>query len=283
LLRNHRVLRVPQLGASISAEAAPSAVQALLEWTARDRRNLRLSIDLFSFDEVHRKRVGAVLERHGFRSVRVNGYLETLAIDLSPNEDQLFQSLHHSTRRKLRQIEKQPVAIRLVDDPAFSARMNALAEETFARTHGEFKPRDWAARIKLSNDNPDVSRIIGLFRTDTTGPDALLAYAWGCHSNDFVYYSEAASTRDSASQKIALAYGLMWDLILWAKRTGAQWFDMGGITRGTHKGEDPLGGISDFKRYFTQNIVQVRDEWVLDNHTWQARLAAAVHKRLRGA
>jgi lipid II:glycine glycyltransferase (peptidoglycan interpeptide bridge formation enzyme) len=74
----------------------------------------------------------------------------------------------------------------------------------------------------------------------------------------------------------------MWDLIVWAKRTGARLFDFGGITRGTHSDEDPLGGISDFKRYFSRQIVPVREEWVLNHHTRRAAVVAAVHRRLRG-
>jgi lipid II:glycine glycyltransferase (peptidoglycan interpeptide bridge formation enzyme) len=172
--------------------------------------------------------------------------------------------------------------MREVTQDVYAARMNELLQETFSRTGGHVPERDWSARIKLSADHPDISRIIGLFRTDVEGPESLIAYAWGCHSGDHVYYSEAASTRETGDIKVPMAYALMWDLILWSKRTGADWFDMGGVTRGTHEGDDPLGGISDFKRYFSKEIVRVREEWILDDHTWLASVAATIHKRLRG-
>lgn len=282
LLRRHHLLRVEQFGSSIPMEAADAAVAGMLEWVRRDKRALRLSVDVFSFDEQRRQVLGRVLAGQGFRRAEhVNGYTETLVIDLAGSEEELFRSLHHSARRKIRQLEKQPVAIRLIDDPALSDRMNQLLVETFARTGGRIHARDWERRIALSCENPELSRIVGLFRTDTTDPDSLLAFAWGCHGVDHVYYSEAASTRATDGLRVAVAYGLMWDLIVWAKRTGARVFDLGGVTAGKHTDEDPLGGISDFKRYFSQQALTVRDEWILDDLSWKASFVAAVHSRVR--
>lgn len=262
--------------------AADAAVAGILEWVRSDSRVLRLSVDVFSFDEHRRQALGRVLAGRGFRRAeRASGYVETLVIDLSRSEEELFRSLHHSARRKIRQIEKLPLEIRPVDDPVFGARMNQLLQETLDRTGGRYHPRDWPGRIDLSIRSPELSRIIGLFRRDVDRADSLLSFAWGCHSGDHAYYSEAASTRDTGDLRAPLAYALMWDLIVWARHTGARWFDLGGVTPGTHTDADPLGGISDFKRYFGQTVVTVRDEWILDNHSWRASLAAAVHKRLR--
>jgi hypothetical protein len=281
-LSGHRLLRVEQFGGSLPLAAADTVVEALHRWAAADARVLRLSVDVFSFDESRRAALGEVLQRHGFRRAEhVNGYVETLIMDLSPSEDQLFQGLHHSVRRKIRQLAKHAVVVRPVVDASVAERMNQLLEETMTRTGGPFRWRDWERRIALSNENPQLSRIIGLFRTDVAGADALLAFAWGCHGGDHAYYAEAATTRDTGELRMPLAYSLMWDLMLWAKRAGARLFDLGGITQGTHDSDDPLGGISDFKRYFTQRHLTVRDEWILDNHSWRAVLARVVHSRLR--
>lgn len=281
LIPRHRLFRIEQFGSSIPLAAADAVVSSLLDWL-RDRPDvLRLSVDVFSFDDT-REIIGGVLARRGFRRAEhANGYVETLVMDLGRGEEEIFRSLHHSARRKIRQVEKQGLAIRSVVDGSLAGRMNDMLLETFARTGGSIQPRNWEERIEHSRVNPDVSRIVGLFRTDVDGPPSLLAYAWGCHSGDHVFYSEAASTRHTGDLRIPVAYGVMWDLILWAKRTGASVFDMGGITRGTHMDGDPLGGISDFKRYFSQEVVKVRDEWVLDHHSWRASVAAAIHRRLR--
>jgi hypothetical protein len=282
LLSGYRLLRVSQFGGSLPIEAADTVVTALHRWTTADSRVLRLTVDVFSFDEDRRIALGDALRRHGLRlSEHPHSYVETLVIDLSASEEELFKGLHYSARRKIRQLARFPLAIRPVTDPSLAGRMNQLAQETLARTRGQFRWRDWGRRITLSAEHPQLSRIVGLFHTERSGADSLLAFAWGCHGGDHAFYAEAASTRDTGGLRVALAYGVMWDLIVWAKRSGARWFDLGGITHGTHHGDDPLGGISDFKRYFSRRVVKVRDEWILMDHSWRASLAEAVHKRLR--
>jgi lipid II:glycine glycyltransferase (peptidoglycan interpeptide bridge formation enzyme) len=117
--------------------------------------------------------------------------------------------------------------------------------------------------------------VVGLFRTDREGPEALLAFAWGCAHGDQVEYNAAASTRNP-EVRLPMAYALAWDLMRWGKSTGAEQFDFGGITAGTHGEEDRLGGISDFKRYFTTMEREVGAEWVLEPRPLRAAVASAV-------
>jgi hypothetical protein len=279
----HQLMRAEQFGSSMPLAAAGPLLDFFRGWMESQKKVLRVSIDLFSFDAAHRKMLAEALAQRRFRRARhINGYAETLVLDLAPTESDLFAGLHHSARRKIRQLDKHPIELRTIDDPVYSERMNALLLETFARTGGNIQERNWEERIRLSEAHPDVSRIVGLFRTDLSGPQSLLAYAWGCRSGESVFYSEAASTRETGEQKIALAYGVMWDLIRWARQSGAQLFDFGGVTRGSHGADDSLGGISDFKRYFSQQIREVREEWILDDHTMRARIVGALHRRLRG-
>ena len=49
-----------------------------------------------------------------------------------------------------------------------------------------------------------------------------------------------------------------------SRRQDTAWFDFGGITAGSHGADDKLGGISDFKRYFSKEIVGVGQEWSLE-------------------
>ena len=282
IVPRHYLYRVEHFGIGLPPHFDDVAVAALSQWVRAQRNVLRLSVDLFSFDTSRRERVAALLAQHGFhRAEHINGYVDTVVSDLTPSEDQIFAALHHSARRKVRQAERADVIVAPVDDVRFADRMNTLLQETMTRTGGPFHARNWSQRIEMSRAHPHVSRIIGLFRADTTEPDSLLAFAWGCHCGDFAFYSEAASTRDTGTLKLPLAYVLMWDLILWAKRAGATRFDLGGITQGAHGSDDPLGGISDFKRYFSQHVATVRDEWLLDSHSWRASLAASLHRRVQ--
>lgn len=283
-IAGHRLLRIEEFGSTFSLDVAETVIAELMKWVRSNPRVLRLSLDLLLFDEHKRAALAEMLARHNcHRAQHVNGYADTLVLPLDKSEDELFAGLHHSARRKIRQVEKHPVELRLITDPSYEDRMNEMLQQTFARTGGHVGRRNWRQRMELSEKYPDLSRIVGLFRTDATGPESLLAYAWGCRSGEHVYYSEAASVRQTGEQKLALAYGVMWELIVWAKRTGARFFDFGGITRGTHTtDDDPLGGISDFKRYFSQQLVSVREEWIVNRHTKRAALVAAVHQRLRG-
>ena len=105
---------------------------------------------------------------------------------------------------------------------------------------------------------------MGLFGHGKSEPDTLLAFAVGHNHGDHVQYSHAASTRDTGGLPLPLGYALAWHIICWGKDLGAEWFDFGGITQGSHDSGDRLGGISDFKRYFTKTVETVGDEWVLE-------------------
>jgi lipid II:glycine glycyltransferase (peptidoglycan interpeptide bridge formation enzyme) len=165
------------------------------------------------------------------------------------------------------------VEVREIVGADYAERMNALLEETMQRTGGDFHPVNWHRIARLCLQNPGLARLSGLFRTDVTGPESLVAFALGLAHGDHVEYSHAASTRDP-SLRIPLVYALAWDLICWGKTTGATWFDFGGISPAGHaEGGDATGGISDFKRYFSRDVVQVGEDWSYEPHPMRAALA----------
>ena len=94
---------------------------------------------------------------------------------------------------------------------------------------------------------------------------------------DHGVYADSASVRPD-DIRLAVTYPILWDLITWAKRGGASWFDLGGITLGHATDGDPLGGISDFKRFFTEDLIDVGEEWRFPLHSLRARLAAFVDR-----
>jgi lipid II:glycine glycyltransferase (peptidoglycan interpeptide bridge formation enzyme) len=71
---------------------------------------------------------------------------------------------------------------------------------------------------------------------------------------------------------------VIWELIRWSRATGARSFDFGGVTAGTAGSDDPLGGISDFKRGFCKNEVMVGQEWALDIRPLRWRLASMLSR-----
>lgn len=279
----HRVARVERLGASLAPEAVGCAVDALLALVESDPRMLRLNAELFSRDPSVRTALSGRLRSAGFeRSATPNCYAATLVIDLAPDIESLFSSLERSARRNIRAVAKHPVEVRPIDEPALEARMNELVREALARTGGTAHTRPWGEIMRYSRANPSRSRLVGFFRTDVSGPESLVAFAWGRSHGDHVEYADSGSIRP-ADLRIALSYALVWDLIVWARENGASWFDLGGVTRGTNAGgDDPLGGISDFKRFFSDEVAEVGEEWVFTPRTVRARLARAAHARVVG-
>jgi lipid II:glycine glycyltransferase (peptidoglycan interpeptide bridge formation enzyme) len=239
-----------------------------------------MDLDVFSRNESVLQQAAVALEAAGFHPCRSSSYVHTLVVDLQPTEEQIFASFRPSARRKVRQLEKHALEIRSIDHP-YVARLEQLIIETLQRTDGTYVPQDWPARIALSQSHPHLSRIIGVFRTDRAGPEALVSFLWGAMHGDHGQYRDGGSTRVESG--VPLSYALMWDLMRWAKRQGAHWFDLGGVTDG-HKDDatDLLGGISDFKRHFTTHAERVGDGWVLNAMTLRARaVRALVHARSR--
>jgi len=277
-LPGFRVLRVERFGEALPRGQWAAAVDALVEVAHREHRVVRLTVEVFSRDSEARSRLGELLARAGFvRAPTARNWSTTLVLDLQPSETELFASFSQTVRRAIRAVAKQPVQVRAIDDPGLGNRLEVLSRETRVRTGGRYEALwDWAGVIELSRRVPDAARLVGLFRTDREGPDALLGFSWGWWNGQSVSYFAGASSRPSDLGRLHIGYPLMWDLIVWAKRAGATWFDFGGVTAGTAGSGDPLGGISDFKRLFSKEIAEVAEDWVLEPRKFLASVAKLV-------
>jgi hypothetical protein len=274
-LPGHLVLRADRLGTSLAGGTANAALAALANLARRNPQILRVNVELFARDTTVRQELGRALATFGFRRAESRRYTSTPVVDLTPSEDVVFASLSSTARRHIRAASKNPVAIDLITKEAFTPRLRELETETMRRTGGDYWRPDWPAVIRLSNTHPELSRLVGLFRTDAATPNALLAFAWGCHHGDHGQYIAGGSTRET-DLRVPLAYTLMWDLLGWARRKGGRWFDLAGTTPGQQGSGDPLGGISDFKRRFSKTVVEVSEEWKLEPHPARAILARTI-------
>jgi hypothetical protein len=275
-LPGHLLLRCERFGPGLAAGTRRLLLRALVALARTQRRALRLNVETFTVDDAARADVEAVMREEGLvRLPEPRSYEHTLLVPLMGDEEAIFAGFHATARRHVRAAGKNPVRVGSVDDPAYFGRLDAISRETYARTGGTYDPADWAAIVALCQRDPSASRLTGIFRTDVAGPDALLAFAWGCGHGDHAHYSRAGSTRDT-DLKMPLMYPVVWDLIRWARQHGARHFDFGGVTMGNHDSEDRLGGISDFKRYFSGIVVPVGAEWVLEPRPVQARAARVV-------
>ena len=254
----------------------------MLEWLVRmaksDHSVLRITVEVFSLEAELRQMTARALERSGFSRVHATrSYERTLLLDLSPSEEALFAGLHKNARQGVRNITRYPVRVTTVSSTELAPRLQQLADETRGRTGGSRREIDWESMIELSARAPQVSRLSMLQRTDSNSPESVLAFAWGCMHGKVAEYSESGSIR-SPDMKISTSYALLWDLILWARRGGASYFDLGGITSGATHSDDPLGGISDFKRRFSQNELDVGEQFELVVRRRRASVAALVSR-----
>jgi hypothetical protein len=201
-------------------------------------------------------------------------YAATLLVELPAADEEHLAALSSNTRRHVRAISGHPVTLLPIEDEHLAPRMDALVAATKARTAGVHQTEDWRWRIALSTAAPHLSRLVGLFQTGVPGPESLVAFAWGCCHGEHAHYDAAASTRQT-SVRMSLAYAPMWDLMCWARHQGARWWDLGGITAGHRGGDDPLGGISDFKRHFGDTVRSVGEAWAVEVKPLRSGLARA--------
>lgn len=276
----HRLLHLRRLGATVAPEAIAAAADAIAA-IEREGGTLRTTVELFSPDESHRLALADALAARGFRDGVATGYRDTILVDLRPAESDILASFSGSARRNVRAVAKGAIAVRPIEDPALAPRVDAILHASLTRTGAGHHRRDWHARIAFARRHPELARLAGVFRTDRAGPDALVAFAWGCAHGDHVEYSDAGSLR-VADLRVPLGYALVWDIACWGKGLGAQWFDLGGVTSGRlGDPEDPLGGISDFKRTFSTNTLRVADHLESHPRSLRARAARTLHSLVR--
>jgi len=278
-LPGFKLLRVERFGEGLPPSVWSTAVDALKEIVHREARILRLGVEVFSADGECRARLGELLGEAGFaQQPSAKNWSTTLVLDLRRSEDEIFAAFSSSARRAIRAVAKGPLEVRPIDDRGLADRLDALSRETFARTGARYEARwHWAGVIDLTREVPQSSRLVGLFRTDRQGPDALLGFAWGWWNGQSVSYFAGASARPTDLGRVWIVHPLFWDLITWGKTIGATTFDLGGVSGGTVESGDPVAGISDFKRLFSKDVAHIADDWILEPRWLPARVAAAVH------
>jgi hypothetical protein len=274
VLPGYRYLRVTRLGEGIPREAWEPIIVALTKLVREEPKILRLSVRVFSRHD--HEEIGALLERHGFhQEPRPTAYRNTLSIDLLRDEAAIMAGLNKSARKNLRDADRSVLCVRTITEDRYVDRITLLEQMAIRRTQGTCSPMNWASVMKLSRDHPELSRVVGLFLSERElEPESLVGFAWGCINGPSGEY-RAGGTTHIPNMKVSISHRLVRDLILWSKRQGAQWFDMGGVTVGepvTH----PLHGVTVFKRHFTHHMEVVGDEWSLEPHPVRAELVRRI-------
>jgi hypothetical protein len=280
-LPGHCILRLERLGESIPAGAELATAEALLALARRTPRVLRVAAELHDRDAARRARIAGALQVAGFyRKDQVRTYERTLAIDLQRDDEALLGSLSSRARQEIRRAERFPLSVITIEDDALAPQLEEIHRETYARTGARAPAQPWARLATAARKAPDRLRICGVMLNDESTVPRLVSYALALRHGTFAAYDAAASTR-LVDRRIPLMYPAIWALMRWARDTGATWFDFGGVTHGTSKcANDPLGGISDFKRKFGGEELVVGEDWHFDAAPRRQRLAQSVSRML---
>ncbi|MHB1328107.1 MAG: GNAT family N-acetyltransferase [Gemmatimonadales bacterium] len=259
----HRVLRASHFGAWIPETYRPAAIGAIARLAKQGGLTLRTNVGVFGAESADVASLVATCTAAGFAPAPEPwGYQDTVMIDLDRTEEDLLASFSRSARRNIREITKYGIQVETITDPVTIPRIEAMLIETMSRTGGSYVPQDWLRRLELARSHPSLARLVGAYLGERRDPDSLAAFALAYRHGSTAEYSDAASIRVPGS-RAPLAYALTWDLVRWARDGGARQFDLGGVTFGNHADSaDPLGGISDFKRSFSEDVRHVGTELI---------------------
>lgn len=284
-LPGHRRLRISRFGAGGDRAGLEKTVDEVVSWIRDDVSLVGLRVDVFAADEEERRWAEALLAGRGLRpAASPRRYRWTARLVLDRSEEELLRSFTGTCRRFIRDPEKKGFRVERIADPRWADRMSLLWRETFSRTGTAPPPRDWADHLRFARRHPDLYRVVGTFSPAWPDEDSLVAFACGRHNGDHVQYADGASTRDVESG-VALAYAPMWELIRWARSCGCAWFDLGGLPTPTPGADDRLAGISEFKRRFTRDVIDVGGAWEWKPRTlrgWLSDVLSASAGVLRG-
>lgn len=279
----HRVARLESFGDNYATPVGVALLGETVRFSRDHGRILRAVVELECRDASNKAYLHAALENLGFRRIVPERVAErTLVIDLSPSEDAILAQFRKSTRQGVRGASKYALEIVTLDDPAYGPRMTELLEAAMSRTGGQAEKPDWPHIMEMCGALPHRFRLSGVFRGGDRSPASLIGFGWALLHGDRAEYSTGASAR-LPGESVPILHPILWDLIRWAKREGATWFDLGGVTQGSQVpgAVDPLAGISDFKRGFTKDEIALGEEWIYEPSAFKARVAAVVSRAMQ--
>ncbi len=185
-------------------------------------------------------------------SHELSGHSETLVIDLSKSEEDIFKN---SVDSKTRNMIRKGLRMNIKSRPAES--LDEIKQ--FRDLHQKM------AQIK-NIKGPSLEEFKNIFTFTQENPgEGVCILSWldhnmvgGCiilrHGCRMVY-SWGAST-DKRLKGVPKTENALWESILWAKKTGAALFDLGGVKPGAEKKSD-FALINSFKMGFSRDRIKL--------------------------
>ncbi len=195
----------------------------------------------------------ALLQARGWRlSNDQVQFRNTIAVDLTPDEDTLLMQMSQNTRRKVRTAEKKGVRVRAAtaDD---LATLYHLYQVTGARDGFLIRPQSYYAKEwRLLLDAGLAHALLAEVEGEPVAHVILFHFGTTCW---YFYGASGPEHRDKMPN-----YLLQWEAMRWAKAQGYTHYDMWGAP--DHFTEsDSMWGVYEFKRGFRGTVVRHIGAW----------------------
>ncbi len=192
----------------------------------------------------------------------------TRIIDLRPPIEDVLSRFPTKVRTKLKIKRPEEVSVAELASREHIPELQSALNDSFQRSSSEQYNYDFDGLFTILEQSPEAAAAFGFFlSSDWDSPKAFVS---GVASPPLFEYTIAGSRSDAQLRLFKFNYILLWRLVESAKARGALTFDMGGITDGSP--DDPLAGISDFKRRFPGFEVSVGRERLLELMPRRCRL-----------
>jgi lipid II:glycine glycyltransferase (peptidoglycan interpeptide bridge formation enzyme) len=193
------------------------------------------------------------LKFRGYATATDNqSHANTLCIDLERSTDEIFRKDLNSMRRgRIRKAIKLGIRTERVRSDAEMAAFWEIYRTMCDRKGIKYWSSEMFRRIyRYSQQHPDnCICLIGWLNGDLIGGLIVLKHG------RMAEFTKGGSTSKPMAG-VPKTELLHWEAIQWAKRTGARFYDLGGITPGAEKGSQEYG-INKFKSGFTKQHMQL--------------------------
>jgi len=199
------------------------------------------------------ERIRKTLQERGWQfSADQVQFRNTIAIDLTEDEDDILMAMSGNTRRKVRTAYKKDVSIRAVGVDEIDT-LYKLYRITGQRDDFLIRPPDYYERAWKDFLQAGLAHALVAEYEDTP-----IAHVILFHFGQKCWYFYGASSNQERNRMPN--YALQWEAIKWAKAQGYTTYDMWGAPDAFNE-NDSMWGVYQFKRGFRGTVIRHIGAW----------------------
>ncbi len=173
----------------------------------------------------------------------------TQILDLTKTEEELLKKFHHKTRYNFRLAQKKGVIVKELTNKKGFEIFSQLYFETCKRQHYHGHNLGYHQTL-WDFFQRKIAHIFIAFYQEIP----LAAYQVWFYKNRAYYTYGGSSER---YRNLMASNLLMWEVIRWAKRNGAEWFDLWGSLPPNYSLSHPWAGFTRFKQGYGTKFVEL--------------------------